>query len=64
MTDTTRGLEQAAKKRGFAAMTAEQRRQIASAGGIARREAYKTARRNAHLKAAGARPAAAPINPA
>jgi len=34
------------KKRGFAAMSPDQLRQIASAGGVARREAYKLARQN------------------
>lgn len=34
------------RKRGFAAMSPEQLRQIASSGGIARREAYKQARLN------------------
>jgi hypothetical protein len=38
--------EQQPKKRGFAAMSPEQLRQIASSGGIARREAYKVARQH------------------
>jgi hypothetical protein len=38
--------EMTPKKRGFAAMDAEQLRRIASSGGIARREAYKLARQN------------------
>jgi hypothetical protein len=34
------------KKRGFAAMSPDLLRQIASSGGIAQREAYKQARQN------------------
>jgi len=39
-------INQPRKKRGFAALDSEQLRRIASAGGIARREAYKTARQH------------------
>lgn len=41
--------EQDPKKRGFAAMSPDQLRQIASSGGIARREAYKQARQNRRM---------------